>query len=353
MDLALGAGRISASMSSNQAETNAASDGQAGRAEIIADDAGTGGFRRTLLAAAILLGFTLVVFADVLFVWGDRSDTAVSLAHNDIALQYAAWRDFGFTQLRHGHFPLWNPHIYSGAPYFGGMQSGLLYPLNFQYLFLPLARAINAGVALHVFLGGLFMYLWARQRRLKFLACLFCGVLWMFCGQHYCHIMAGHLTGLISTAWLPLLFLTLDGLFEEPPPAFTTKAPRHQEPPGTREDLDSSFTSTLSVYSVFWCLGVLVVELPALSGRARAVDPAGIADDRDDGARRRPAISLSCRRGRGALFAALPGDGAGPEAHRARARGDLHPRGRHRGGADPLRHGDDRGEPARRARRDV
>jgi hypothetical protein len=80
------------------------------------------------------------------------------------------------------------------------------------------------GVALHVFLGGLFMYLWASRRGLRFLSCLFCGVLWMFCGQHYYHIMAGHLTGLISTAWIPLLFLTLDGLFEDANASFNPQS---------------------------------------------------------------------------------------------------------------------------------
>ncbi len=177
--------------------------------------------RRTWLAAAILLAFVLVIFGDVLFAAGDR---VVSEARTDICLQYAPWRDFGFSQLRHGNFPLWNPHIFSGAPFFGGAQTGLLYPLNSLYLFLPLARAINWGVALHVFLGGLFMYLWASRRGLRFLACLFCGALWMFCGQHYYHVMAGHLTGLISTAWIPLLFLTLDGLFEEENASLTPRS---------------------------------------------------------------------------------------------------------------------------------
>jgi hypothetical protein len=213
-------------MGSKRERASTAPDAQAGRAEATAGDAQADRPRRTLLAAAILLAFALAVFGDVLFASGD---TVVSQSGNDICLQYAAWRQFGFSQLRHGNFPLWNPHIYSGAPFFGGLQSGLLYPLNYPYLFLPLARAINVGVALHVFLGGLFMYLWASRRGLRFLACLLCGVLWMFCGQHYFHITAGHLAGLISTAWIPLLFLALDGLFEDEAPAFTTKAPRHQE----------------------------------------------------------------------------------------------------------------------------
>lgn len=143
-------------MSPKREKTGAAPGAQAGRAG--AGDARADRPRRTWLAAAILLAFVLVIFGDVLFAAGDK---VVSESHCDICLQYAPWRDFGFSQLRHGNFALWNPHIFSGAPFFGGAQTGLLYPLNFPYLFLPLARAINVGVALHVFLGGLFMYLWA------------------------------------------------------------------------------------------------------------------------------------------------------------------------------------------------
>ena len=183
----------------------------------------------------------------------------VSEAHCDICLQYAPWRDFGFSQLRHGNFALWNPHIYSGAPFFGGVQSGLLYPLNFPYLFLPLARAINMGVALHVFLGGLFMYLWASRRGLRFLACLFCGVLWMFCGQHYYHIMAGHLTGLISTAWIPLLFLALDGMFEDETP------------------LDSALRTPQLRKFKWILLGSLTIAMMALGGDPQYLFHVGVA----------------------------------------------------------------------------
>jgi hypothetical protein len=258
-------------MSPRKERTGAAAEAPAG-------DAPTSRPRRTLLAAAILLGFTLAVFGDVLFA---RGDTVVSEAHNDLCLQYAAWRDFAFTQLRHGNFPLWNPHIYSGAPFFGGLQTGLLYPLNYQYLFLPLARAINVGVALHVFLGGLFMYLWASRRGLRFLACLFCGVLWMFCGQHYYHVMAGHLTGLISTAWIPLLFLALDGLFEDQAADFATKTPRHQElNPGPAGN-----ESSLGVLAPWWSwpnarwilLGSLTIAMMALGGDPQYLFHAGVA----------------------------------------------------------------------------
>jgi hypothetical protein len=240
-------------------------DAQPGRAEAAA------GPRRTWLAAAILLAFTLAVFGDVLFVSGD---TVVSQPGNDICLQYAAWRQFGFSQLRHGNFALWNPHIYSGAPFFGGLQSGLLYPLNCPYLFLPLARAINAGVALHVFLGGLFMYLWASRRGLRFLACLFCGVLWMFCGQHYFHITAGHLAGLISTAWIPLLFLALDGLFEDQRSAEC--GVRSAE--WSARHIDLTPHSTLRALQSKWILlGSLTIAMMALGGDPQYLFHVGVA----------------------------------------------------------------------------
>jgi hypothetical protein len=170
---------------------------------------------RTLWAAAIFAALTLIVFSNVLFT---SRDVVLSEASNDLGRQYIAWRDFGFSELRHGNFALWNPHIFCGAPYFGGFQSGLLYPLNCMYLFLPLAKAVNFGIALHIFLAGFFMYLWANRRRLHFLACLLSGVLWMFCGAHYLHIAAGHLSGLIATVWIPVIFLAIDGLFEDRKP---------------------------------------------------------------------------------------------------------------------------------------
>jgi len=167
---------------------------------------------RTLLAAAILAALVLAAFPETLFAPGDL---VLSKPHGDLQNQFVAWREFAFSQLRHGNLPLWNPHIYCGTPFLGGFQSGLLYPLNFGYLFLPLAKAINFGIALHVFLAGFFMCLWAKRRGLSFLACLFCGALWMFCGEHFLHVMAGHLDRLIATAWIPLLFLAIDGLFKE------------------------------------------------------------------------------------------------------------------------------------------
>ena len=163
------------------------------------------------LAAAFLFALTLAVFGGVLF---GPCDIILSNIDTDLAKQFVHWRTFGFGELRAGHLALWNPHIYSGAPYLGGFQSALLYPPNWLYLCLPLGRAINIGIALHVFLAGLFMFFWTRRRNLHPLACTFAGVLFMFSGPYFPHIYAGHLPNLCTMVWAPLLFLAIDGWLE-------------------------------------------------------------------------------------------------------------------------------------------
>src|ERR1700751_5704475 len=91
---------------------------------------------------------TLLMFADVLFGSGER---ILSNAQGDLASQFVHWRKFGFGELSRGNLVLWNPQIFSGATFFGGFQSALLYPPNWIFLVLPLGVAINWSIALHVF----------------------------------------------------------------------------------------------------------------------------------------------------------------------------------------------------------
>ncbi|MDD2689658.1 MAG: hypothetical protein PHT41_05885 [Candidatus Omnitrophica bacterium] len=164
-----------------------------------------------LIPAILLLLLTLVMFGNVIF---SSQNIILSSAGTDIFLHFFHWREFGFSQLRSANLALWNPYIFSGAPFLGAFQSALLYPLNTIYMFLPVQKTINIDIALHIFLSGLFMYLWAFQRKLHPLSCFLSAVLFMFCGAHFLHIYAGHLAPLCTMAWVPLLFLAIDGLFE-------------------------------------------------------------------------------------------------------------------------------------------
>jgi len=163
------------------------------------------------IALFILTILTLAMFADVILF----SDNLI-LSNNtsDIVKQFFYWRDFGFGELKQGNLALWNPHIFSGAPFFGGFQSALLYPPNILYLVLPVSKAINVSIALHVLFIGFFMYLWTAYRNLHPLACLCSSIILMFSGAYFLHIYAGHLSNLCTIAWAPLLFLCVDKLLD-------------------------------------------------------------------------------------------------------------------------------------------
>ncbi|MDW8309778.1 MAG: hypothetical protein RMK20_10435, partial [Verrucomicrobiales bacterium] len=154
---------------------------------------------------------TLAMFAGVLFA---PEPLVLSNRQTDVFHQFLPWREFGFGELRRGNLALWNPHLFCGAPFFGGFQSALLYPPNWLHLLLPVATAINVGIALHVFLAGAFTYAWAVGRGLHPLAAFLSGTCFMFGGAYFPHIFAGHLPNLCAMVWAPLVFLALDRWFE-------------------------------------------------------------------------------------------------------------------------------------------
>jgi hypothetical protein len=150
---------------------------------------------------------TLAMFLDMLIAPGSL---VLGDSRDDLALHFLWWREFGFGELAKGNLALWNPHIFAGAPFFGGMQSALLYPPNWLFLALPLPLATNWSIALNLWLLGAFMYLWAWRRGLHPFAAFVSAALLMFCAPYFLHVPAGHLTNLSAIAWIPLLFLAID-----------------------------------------------------------------------------------------------------------------------------------------------
>jgi hypothetical protein len=159
------------------------------------------------IGAAFLLVVTLGMFGDVLFT---SRPIVLSDGNNDLASQFIYWRAFTVEQFREGHLPLWNPHVFCGMPFLGWAQTGVLYPPNWLDLVLALPRSINLGIALHVFLAGLFAYTWGLNRGLHPIAAITTGALFMFSGSYFLHVYAGHLSLLYAIAWMPLVFLSIE-----------------------------------------------------------------------------------------------------------------------------------------------
>ena len=160
-----------------------------------------------LRGAAGLAVVVLLLIGPVLFSPGTE---VLGSEHTDLCLQFLPWRQFGFAALARGHWPLWNPHIFGGVPYFADVQSALLYLPNLVFLVLPLAAAANASIALHLWMLGVFTLGWALRRGLSPLAAWVTGSSAMLSSCVVMQVYAGHLTNLTAMTWAPLIFACVE-----------------------------------------------------------------------------------------------------------------------------------------------
>jgi hypothetical protein len=160
---------------------------------------------------ALLFGvpilYLLILFSKELF---SGSNVVIGGPGTDLLLQFLDQRKFAFGEIANGHFPLWNPHIYSGIPSFGNIQFALCYPLNLIYLVLPLASATNTIIITHLALAGMFMGIWIKSLGIDLRVSLAIGILYIGCGAFFPHIYAGHVTMICLLPWAPLLFWSVD-----------------------------------------------------------------------------------------------------------------------------------------------
>jgi hypothetical protein len=172
-------------------------------------------YRSNALVPCVLLVLTVFVLAPGLF--APNGTVASSSQTGTDAVQYFGYvREWGFGEMRHGRLPLWNPYIFSGCPFLGGWQEGLLYPPNWIYLLLPLSLAMNCEIAIHVFLAGFGTALWVQRTGAHRLAGLLSGCMVMFGAPFFLHAYAGHLSMVDAMAMAPWLLLAIDGILKRP-----------------------------------------------------------------------------------------------------------------------------------------
>jgi len=123
----------------------------------------------------------------------------------DMYMYHLPVRDYGFSQLRAGKMPLWNPYTNSGMPFLATYQAALFYPLNFPHWFLRADTAISLIYLLHLFLAGVFMYFWARELGCKHFAAVFAGVAYMLCAFVSYILVWPHI--ILCHTWIPIVFL--------------------------------------------------------------------------------------------------------------------------------------------------
>ena len=187
-------------------------------------------FRPDLLALALLTLLPLVWFGPVLFTGKTllpydnlyRFEPWQSLQpeiapHNellsDLVLENAVWKLHVRRTLQQREIPLWNPQLFTGAPFFAAGQASAAYPLSALFYLLPIEVAFGWFTAIQLAVAGANAYLLGRVLKLRPAAALFSGVAFQFSGFMVVSVV---FTMVIAAAsWLPLLLATIERMVQK------------------------------------------------------------------------------------------------------------------------------------------
>ncbi len=114
------------------------------------------GGRADILAALGLAAATLAVL------WPLGLTNRI-LAGIDALTYFTPYWDYRMAAFRAGRLPLWNPHLFLGAPFLANIQAAVLYPLHWPLSWLPPERALVWSAILHVWLAALLTYAFGRR----------------------------------------------------------------------------------------------------------------------------------------------------------------------------------------------
>ena len=146
--------------------------------------------------AAILAGLIAVVFYDVLlglgtFVIRDYSIFAYPLAHYH---RETFWN---------GEIALWNPYNNFGIPHLAQWSTLILYPPSLIYLLFPLPWSLSFFCLVHLWFGGVGMFLLARRWTGSPLAAAIAGIAFSFNGFSLnCLTWPAFLAGMMFMPWV-------------------------------------------------------------------------------------------------------------------------------------------------------
>jgi hypothetical protein len=132
------------------------------------------------------------------------------LGMDTLALSYFA-RHFYTSFVEQFHtFPLWDPLVFGGLPFVDGMHGDIFYPPSLALFFLNTAEYWGWKMVLHVFLAGVFTYLWLRELGLRRGTALFGGLVYMMGADLVSLLFPGGDGKLFVSALAPLVFFTTE-----------------------------------------------------------------------------------------------------------------------------------------------
>ena len=164
---------------------------------------------KTLPDTALI--FLLLLLAAIFFwkVFAFPDQILYSPLNDTIDFFYPMY-NFAHNMIRSGDFPAWNPLVFSGYPLAANPQIALFYPPNVLFFIFPTHLAFGYSHILHMFLGGVFMYLLIRYIGLDKGSCFIAAITFMFSAFLTARFYAGHYSLICAAIWTPLIFLLLE-----------------------------------------------------------------------------------------------------------------------------------------------
>lgn len=160
------------------------------------------------LLSVIFLGiFTLIYFGRFILKYNGN---ILSSPGGDLAHSGFYYSELGFSMLKNGDAPLWNPYVFCGTPLLASLQAVFYYPLRWLSFFMEEGNALNISFILHFFLGSLFLYALLRYYKLTPLSSALGGITFSFSAIPLLHLYAGHDSDIWTIIWIPLIILFLD-----------------------------------------------------------------------------------------------------------------------------------------------
>ncbi len=150
-----------------------------------------------------LLYATLLAAIFLAFFWRTVSGAAFRPADGGdlVSFLYPTYR-FAAHTLSQGRLPLWNPHLYGGAPFIGDIQAGFLYPPNLLLFLLNPAfdyRWMQWLSVAHLWWAGLGVYVLVRTLGQSRPAALLAAIAFGLCDVLFIHL--GNLNLIAVLSW--------------------------------------------------------------------------------------------------------------------------------------------------------
>jgi hypothetical protein len=200
------------------------------------------GTRGDRIASSALLGLPLLVFAV-------PAAAGRLVTPGDDLIQNLPLRVLVGADLAHGHLPLLDPYLWSGAPLLAGWNAGAGYPLTWLFALLPASLAWTAGLVVTWWVAAAGLYVFVRSSPASSGAAFLAAFSFAFGGAMTAQV--SHLGLVEGMSWVPWALVALRTLASSVP-----RTPAHR-------------------LAVAGLLGVMVA-LVVLAGEPRAVDDAAV-----------------------------------------------------------------------------